>query len=711
MAGPSRRAWSAAVRLEPVLHRLRSSASVVPFTPPPPTRLLVAHVLLVATAYAGAAWAGFRLLSVPGSSAIIWPGAGLLVGALLLLPRRAWAPTLAASWAATASLQVWLGVSPAVATPLAAIGVAETVVTASLLWRWRPSVTQFSTMGDMFALASIGAVVTAVAGALGALLVWTTGVSTETAQHVWTVWASGHAVGIILFAPLCLTWNRQRVPQFTPVRATRITEGVLAFGLLLAVTSLVFFNGVGNVAAPLLLSLPYEVLPFAILIAVRFGVRGAVFGMVLMALVAVAGTAAGGGAFRLTHPALGDRVIVTQWFTATLTLVSVLLALAMEQARWQEFQTRLLNEALAEANGVLVHEIGERERAALSLRMLLDATPEGIVVVDHEGMVVEVNSALEWMFGYTRGQLLGQPSDMLVAEPDRDMVQTYRVRYVAAPEEMLTRGPGPDLQALRSDGKTFPAQVGLSPYRLGDELRIIATVRDVTEQRAAERRMETSLREKEVLLREVHHRVKNNMAVMSSLFYLQQRYAKDPDTIRVFRESESRVRSMAMVHEVLYRSSDLSAVDFSRYLESLVEHLANVYRGTLPGLRLELDLEPIRLSIEQAVPCGLLLNEVLTNAFKHAFVDGAPPVLHVLARARNGEVRIEVIDNGVGIPDDHAPDRTQTLGLRLMQALTEQLDGTILTARQARGTRTTLTFPLIVGTSVGTPMPDVATAS
>ncbi len=331
-------------------------------------------------------------------------------------------------------------------------------------------------------------------------------------------------------------------------------------------------------------------------------------------------------------------------------------------------------------------------------------------MVDAEGLIVEANSALESMFGYTRGQLLGQPGDMLVAPSGRAAVRAYRLRYAKAPEAMLTRGVGPDLQARRSDGRMFPAQVGLSPYRLGDELRIIATVRDVTEQRAGDRRMATSLREKEVLLREVHHRVKNNMAVMSSLFYLQQRYATDPDTIRVFRESESRVRSMAMVHEVLYRSSDLSAVDFSRYLESLVEHLANVYRGTLPGLRLERDIEPIRLSLDQAVPCGLLLNEVLTNAFKHAFVDGAPAVLGVLARARGGDVCIEVVDNGVGVPEDLSPDRTQTLGMRLIQALTEQLDGTLATERQARGTRTSLTFPLTSGRPVDAPMSEVASA-
>jgi len=368
----------------------------------------------------------------------------------------------------------------------------------------------------------------------------------------------------------------------------------------------------------------------------------------------------------------------------------------------QEAQARLLNEALADANSSLASEVQARERAAISLRMLLDAMHEGIVVVDAGGQIVEVNDALERMLGYTRGQLIARPGDMLVAEHDRETVRAYQARYAAAPADLLSARPGRDLTARRADGTTFAAQVGLSPYHVGDQLRIIATVRDVTAQRAVERRMATSLREKEVLLREVHHRVKNNMAVMSSLFYLQARHANDPETVRVFRESESRVHSMAMVHEVLYRSDDLSSVDFGSYLDALLSHLMNVYRGTVPGLRLERDIAALHLSLDQAVPCGLLLNELLTNAFKHAFVDAQVPVLRVRAAADGGHVRIDVMDNGVGMPADVPASRPATLGLRLMRALVEQLDGTIETSSSAAGTRTRLVFPVTASTDADT---------
>jgi PAS domain S-box-containing protein len=667
------------------------------------------QALVVGLAHTGAAWVGLRLFSVPGATSVVWPATGFLLGALLVLPSRSWLAIGLVSWVTAAALQLWIGLPASLAIPLSGIGVGEALLAAWVLLRWRPSVARFSTSSDMVILTAVGTAI-AVAGALAGALTVHAVAPLRDARYVGTLWASGHALGILLFAPVWLTWHRPSVATVNTTGPTRVVEGVVVFGLLLVVAVLIFLDGIPPISAPRLLSRPYQVLPFAVLVAVRFGARGAVTAMAVTAVIAVAGTAAGGVSFALTHPQLADRIVIVQGYTATLSLVSVLLGLAMDQARWQESQTRLLNEALAEANGVLVHEIGERERTALSLRMLLDATPEGIVVVDEQGSIVEVNSALESMFGYTRGQLIGQPGDMLVSDADKDTVQTYRLRYAAAPEEMLTRGAGRDLEAVRSDGKRFPAQIGLSPYRLGDQLRLIATVRDVTEQRAVERRMETSLREKEVLLREVHHRVKNNMAVMSSLFYLQQRHAKDDDTVRVFRESASRVRSMAMVHEVLYRSSDLSAVDFSRYLESLVEHLANVYRGSLPGVALELVIEPIRLSLDQAVPCGLLLNEVLTNAFKHAFVDGAAAVLRVQARERDGEVHIEIADNGVGVPDALSPEKMQTLGMRLMQALTEQLDGSLTTERQERGTRTRLVFPVSVGAAVSRVIANEASA-
>lgn len=668
------------------------------------------QALVTAVTYAAAAWVGFRLLRTTQTVGIIWPASGVLVGALLVwrdTPRRT---LTGAAWTAATLLQIGLGVPPWLAVILSGLGAGEAWLIASVLPRLRDDIRQLSDVSSIFLLCVVSALVAGLVAVVGTAVLVLVGGTSRDALELWAVWTWGHTLGVMLFTPPWLAWSHPRRTASPRRATTRTLEATLAAAVLLVVATLVFFNGLGDLPSTKFLSLPYQILPVAVWIAIRFGTRGTSLAMIAVSVIAVWGTSLDGGAFRLTHPALADRVLVTQGYVVSITLGCMALAVAMERAQWQELQTRLLNVSLAEANAVLMHEIGERERTALSLRMLLDATPEGILVVDVDGRIVEVNAALERMVGYSRLQMLGQASERLVAPSQREAAAAYLARCAAMPADLAGRRTHHDLLALRHDGSTFEAQVGLSPYHLGDQLRIIATIRDVTEERAVERRMETSLREKEVLLREVHHRVKNNMAVMSSLFYLQSRHATDPHTIRVFRESESRVRSMAMVHEVLYRSGDLSAVDFGRYLESLVDHLANMYRATLPGLQVTRDIQPIRLSIEQAVPCGLLLNEVLTNALKHAFVDGEPARLDVSARSWGGEVRIDVVDTGVGMPEHVSPASTQTLGVRLMQALIEQLDGHIEHHRQARGTRTCVSFPLIVGSSAVGTMP-VATSA
>ncbi len=329
------------------------------------------QILLVGLAYALAAWAGFRLLSVPGSVAIIWPAAGVL----RRRPAHPAAPHVAADGRGGVGRHrraADVDGRAADSSPVCSrrVGVAETLLAAWLLVRWRPSVTQFSTMADMFALASVGALVSVVVGGGGAALVAAVGHLGGAGQPR----VEGLGVGPRrrhhplraalpdLESPACGAGHAG-----DPRRAW--SKAVVAFGLLTAVTTVVFFDGVARHRGALACSpCRTRCCPFAVLVAVRFGVAGAVFGMVLTSLVAVAGTAAGGAAV----PAHASRPRRPRHRHAVVhgdasTLVSVLLALAMEQGRWQEFQTRLLNEALAEANGVLVHEIGERERTALSL--------------------------------------------------------------------------------------------------------------------------------------------------------------------------------------------------------------------------------------------------------------------------------------------------------------------------------------------------------
>jgi PAS domain S-box-containing protein len=187
-----------------------------------------------------------------------------------------------------------------------------------------------------------------------------------------------------------------------------------------------------------------------------------------------------------------------------------------------------------------------------------------------------------------------------------------------------------------------------------------------------------SLREKEVLLREVHHRVKNNMQVISSLLNLQSRRVQDPGVQEMFRESQRRIRSMALIHERLYQSSDLSRIEFSQYLRNLASHLFHSYQVSSSRVRLRLDTEEVFININTAIPCGLIVNELISNALKHAFPDGRTGEVAVeLHRAPGDAYVISVSDDGVGYPRGLDFRNTETLGMQIVNTLVGQIDGTV----------------------------------
>ncbi|MHB8864160.1 MAG: PAS domain S-box protein [Pirellulaceae bacterium] len=213
----------------------------------------------------------------------------------------------------------------------------------------------------------------------------------------------------------------------------------------------------------------------------------------------------------------------------------------------------------------------------------------------------------------------------------------------------------------------------------------LATVsRDITERKQAEERLQASLDEKEVLLKEIHHRVKNNMQVISSLVALQAERLPEAAMRPVFQDVAHRVRSMALVHEKLYQSSDLARVEFAEYATSLLSYLWRAHTATASNIRLVLDLEPISISINTAVPCGLILNELASNALKHAFpgrMGGEVAVsLHI---SMDGEVCLRVGDNGVGLPAGLDWRQADSLGLRLIHLLAAQLHATVEVTNQA----------------------------
>jgi len=268
----------------------------------------------------------------------------------------------------------------------------------------------------------------------------------------------------------------------------------------------------------------------------------------------------------------------------------------------------------------------------------------------------------------------------LLASPEvfADLERRGEVESVGAPSIDWLGVP------LNINGKTIGVLVVQSyaeGIRFGEEEKnILKFVSDqvamTVHRKKAEDQIRASLQEKDVLLKEIHHRVKNNMQVISSLLNLQSHHVTDPFVLDMFRESQRRIRSMALIHERLYQSSDLSRVEFSQYLRNLAIHLFHSYQIDSSRVHLTMDAEEVFLNINTAIPCGLIVNELISNALKHAFPNG-----------RNGEVAIElhqiegdgyclrVRDNGVGFPEGLDFRQTGTLGMQIISTLVSQIDG------------------------------------
>jgi two-component sensor histidine kinase len=220
---------------------------------------------------------------------------------------------------------------------------------------------------------------------------------------------------------------------------------------------------------------------------------------------------------------------------------------------------------------------------------------------------------------------------------------------------------------------------------------------ELVQQAKASEQVTTKLRaseeRKEALLREVHHRVKNNLAVICSLFYLQSTHTKDEATVQIFCDMEDRVHSMALVHETLYRSENIARINFAEYAQALAKDILSSHESPNGPVRLKSDLEPVIMSIDLAVPCGLILNELISNAFKHGFPEGAGGEITVTLRSGpQGGCTLCVQDSGVGIPSDLDLSTSKSLGLRLVRSLTQQIRGMFELVRIDPGTSANLHF-------------------
>jgi len=334
-----------------------------------------------------------------------------------------------------------------------------------------------------------------------------------------------------------------------------------------------------------------------------------------------------------------------------------------------------------DARIVLCSDVTERERTEKALtdseerfRTAFHTSPDSINLNRlADGTYEDINQGFTRITGYTREEVIGKTSleiDIWVDADDRKKLV----------KEIMSRGEVENLEAKfrMKDGTIVSGLMSAKVMLIGGVPHILSITRDITRLKKAEESVRISLEEKKVLLKEVHHRVKNNLQVISGLINLQSQYIPEGDAREVYKESQNRIKSMALIHEELYQREDLAKINFAEYIRNLIKNLFISYAIDPKRITLDLDLGDVELVVDTAIPCGLVVNELLTNTFKHAFPDNSKGIVSVSFSIKEKDgFEIVVSDDGIGFPEDVDFRKTKSLGMQLVVILVEQLNGTI----------------------------------
>ncbi len=365
-----------------------------------------------------------------------------------------------------------------------------------------------------------------------------------------------------------------------------------------------------------------------------------------------------------------------------------------------KFWANITITALLDQHGALqgytkiTKDMTERKRMEERFRRVVESAPNAMVMINAHGRIEMVNKQAEHLFDYTRTEMLGKMVEILVPDRFRHGHPEKRGMFFG---DLQSRpmGAGRDLFGRRKNGSEFPVEIGLNPIETEEGMMVLSAIVDISDRKQKEKRIEIALKEKDLLLGEIHHRVKNNLQVVHSLLNLQSSLISDATVKSMLMDSQNRIQSMALIHQTLYQSNDFANVDFGGFLDALVPTLIASYGIDVKNIGLKIDAGAVYLPINSAIPCGLLINELITNALKHAFPKNSRGNISVtLAREENNKIHLVISDTGIGISNDLNIDNIETLGLRLVALLSQQLDG-ILTINRQNPTRFSLEFPLI----------------
>jgi len=335
-----------------------------------------------------------------------------------------------------------------------------------------------------------------------------------------------------------------------------------------------------------------------------------------------------------------------------------------------------------EITGVSVfsREITEQKQAKEALReseekyrAIFESFHDVYYRTDRKGLVTIISPSVRTHAGWDPEDIIGHPVTDFYRDPSKR--ETFR-------EKLKESGVINDyeLKLLSKDGRVIDVSVSSKIIfnKDGKPTGVEGVLRDITDRKHAEEQVKSSLKEKEVLLQEIHHRVKNNMQIISSLLNLQSHHIEDDKVKDMFKMSRDRIKSMALIHEKLYQSKDLTKINFAQYIQSLAVHLLNTYNVSMERIKLNAKVTDVFLDINKAIPCGLIINELVSNSLKHAFPQDKKGNIRIqLNRGNNGYVRLVVSDDGIGFSENVDFQHPDSLGLQLVNDLVDQLGGTL----------------------------------
>jgi PAS domain S-box-containing protein len=382
--------------------------------------------------------------------------------------------------------------------------------------------------------------------------------------------------------------------------------------------------------------------------------------------------------------------------TRTKTIGVMVVQTYTEGVRYTEEDKNILT-FISEQVAMAIDRTRARERLQVEtayLDRLFEGAKEAIVLTDTEWRPIRINKEFTQLFGYKLGEIKGKLLDKIIVPED-----LYEEGAALTKDTAGGKSVALETVRQRKDGKRIHVSILGAPIVIDGKVEAVYGIyRDITQRKQAEAKIKDSLKEKEVMLYEIHHRVKNNMQIILSLLRLQSRGIEDTRTREMFQESQNRIRSMALIHEKLYQSRDLSKIDIADYVRGLATHLVSVYGSEGVDVGLSMDIKDVYLDINRAIPMGLIVNELVTNALKHGFDKGTKGHVRIAAKREGaqkgakGKFKLVVTDTGKGLPESFDLTKTESFGMQLVTDLVNQLDGNIDFKRKDVGSEFVIRF-------------------